>query len=395
MCGICGIVDFKEQATSAAKADRVCPKDNSQSKKPRVVMLGPLPPLTGGMAAVVNNLRDSALASRCRLTVLNNGKTTPEGRSVLSGIASQMGLLYRLAETILRQRAQIVHIHTCSGFTFWRDCLHALVASLLGSHVVWHVHGGGFDVFAAQQARIGKAIMRFALTRASAVIALSEDWVGRLRAIAPRAKWRVVPNGVPISPKTVVVENRKPTFLFLGNLGEQKGAHDLVRATAIASRKGFEGQIDLAGKETEPGQIEAIEKIIAETGCQSQVRLIGVISGEAKDRAIKSADCMVLPSYAEGLPMAILEAMACGLLIISTNVGAIPEVITDGVEGFLIEPGDIEALADRLVRVGQDSQLRKRMGQAGKELVRQQYSLDIMINRLLDVYRDVQGKGLV
>ncbi|MCK4624116.1 MAG: glycosyltransferase, partial [Phycisphaerae bacterium] len=356
---------------------------------PRVVMLGPLPPLTGGMVTVVNNLRGSALAGRCRLTVLNNGKTTPEGRSVLMGIVSQMEVLRCLISAILRQRAQIVHIHTCSGFTFWRDCMHAMIARLLGSRIVWHVHGGGFNVFAAQQACIGKAIMRFALTHASAVIALSEDWVGCFRAIAPRANWRVVPNGVPISVKTVVVENRKPTFLFLGNLGEQKGAHDLVRAAAIASRKGFEGQIDLAGKETEPGQIEAIEKIIAETGCQSQVRLIGVISGEAKDKATESADCMVLPSYAEGLPMAILEAMACGLPIISTKVGAIPEVITDGVEGFLIEPGDIEALADCIVRLGKDSQLRQRMGDAARVRVQQRYSLQAMAERILEVYHGV------
>ena len=120
-----------------------------------------------------------------------------------------------------------------------------------------------------------------------------------------------------------------------------------------------------------------------------------MVSGEAKDKALESADCMVLPSYAERLPMAILEAMACGLPIISTNVGTIPEVITDGIEGFLIEPGDIEALADRLVRLDRDKPLRRQMGLAGRELVRQQYSLDIMIKRLMDIYHDVQRKGLV
>lgn len=356
-------------------------------------MLGPLPPLTGGMATVMENLRDSALASRCQLTVLNNGKTTPEGRSVLWGIASQIKMLWYLTAAILRQRVQIVHIHTCSGFTFWRDCMHAMIARMLDSRIVWHVHGGGFDVFAAQQGRTRKKIMRFALTHASAVIALSDDWVGRLRAIAPRAKWCVVPNGVPVTTDRVDTRNNKPTFLFLGNLGERKGAHDLVRATAIASRKGFEGRIDLAGKETEPGQKELLEKIISETGCQSQVRLIGVVSGEAKTQAIESADCMVLPSYAEGLPMAILEAMACGLPIISTKVGAIPEVITDGVEGYLIEPGDVQALADRIVRLGQNEQLRKQMGQAGRRLVRQNFSLDGMVEQLVEIYRQVLRLG--
>ncbi len=378
---------------SADRRDAV-EAEKGKTDKPRVVMLGPLPPLTGGMATVVNNLRAGALASRCRLTVLNNGKTTHEGRSVLVGIASQIRLFRQLTVAILRQRAQIVHIHTCSGFAFWRDCMHAMIARLLGSRIVWHVHGGGFDVFAAQQARIGKAIMRFALTHASVVIALSEDWVGRLRPFAPRAKWRVVPNGVPITTGKVENRGRKPIFLFLGNLSERKGIHDLVRATVIASRKGFEGQIHLAGKETEPGQRETLEKIIAETDCQSQVRLIGVVSGEAKDEALESADCMVLPSYTEGLPMAILEAMACRLPIISTKVGAIPEVITDGVEGFLIEPGNIEALADCIVRLGKDSQLRQRMGDAARVRVQQRYSLRAMVERILEVYRGVLQKTL-
>ena len=87
--------------------------------------------------------------------------------------------------------------------------------------------------------------------------------------------------------------------------------------------------------------------------------------------------------------MAILEAMACGLPIISTRVGAIPEVITDGVEGFLIEPGDIEALADCIVRLGKDSQLRQRMGDAARKTVQQQYSLNAMVERLMDIYREV------
>ena len=356
---------------------------------PCVVMLGPLPPLVGGMASVVANLCNCALSRYCHLTVINNGKTTPEERPFLTGVKAQIRLLYQLIKTIIKQRAKIVHIHTCSGFTFWRDCIHALLARLFGSRVILHIHGGGFIEFVDSQHYIGKLVIRLALSWVSRVIVLSSSWVSRLKPFAPQAKWCIVPNGVPLPPCTASIDHLQPTFLFLGNLGERKGAVDLVRAAQIAIQKGFNGQILLAGKETAPGQSNTLERLINELNLQSHVRLIGVISGEAKVNVIKSADCFILPSHAEGLPMAMLEAMSYGLPVISTKVGSIPEVITDGVEGYLIEPGDIESLADRIFRLGQDVALRKRMGRAARERIERYYSLDVVVKRLMQVYKEV------
>lgn len=361
----------------------------AKSRNRRVLMLGPVPPPTGGMASVVVNLRNSELSRRCGLTVMNNAKTTREGRALLVGIGAQIRLLGRLVGQILRGKGQIVHVHTCSGFPFWRDCLHAATARLLGARVVLHVHGGRFENFAAGLGRIARGAMRLAFEHVSAVIVLSEDWLCRLKAYAPRANWWVVPNGVLLPAKTAAVENRKPVFLFLGDLGEGKGVRDLVKAASIALRRGFDGRVDLAGRETQPGEKESLERLIAEAGCESVVRLVGVLSGEPKAQALLSSACLVLPSYAEGLPMAILEAMGCGLPIISTKVGAIPEVIREGVEGLLVEPGDVEGLADRMVRVSQDTRLRRRMGKAARLRVRQHYSLQVMVERIMEVYRDV------
>ncbi len=363
--------------------------------KPKVVMVGPVPPPMGGMGSVVVNLRDSELSRRCGLTVMNNAKTTREGRPLFVGIGAQIRLLRRLVGHILRGRGQIVHVHTCSGFIFWRDCLHAAAARLLGSRVVLHVHGGSVEDFAAGQGRIARGAMRLAFERVSAVIVLSRDWVSRLGPYGPCANWRAVPNGVPVPVKTAAVESRKPVFLFLGDLGEGKGVRDLVKAASVALRRGFGGRVDLAGRETQAGEKESLERLIAEVGCESVVRLVGVLSGKPKAQALLSSACLVLPSYAEGLPMAILEAMACGLPIIGTKVGAIPEVIREGVEGLLVEPGDVEGLADRMVRVSQDMRLRRRMGKAARLRVRQHYSLQVMVKRIMEVYRDVLDEAVI
>ena len=363
-------------------------KGESSMRGTGVIMLGPMPPLVGGMANVMDCLCGGELAQRYRVTAINNGKTTREGRLLRTGMAAQGRLIGRLIGGILAGRGRVVHIHTCSGVAFWRDCIHALVAKLLGSRVVWHVHGGMFDEFAHKLHPIPKALMRFALENASATIALSQGWVRRLKVLAPNANWYAIPNGVPV-PNRIPFRNCRSVFLFLGNLGRMKGGLDLIEAGGLASRRGFTGRIDLGGKETAQGDRSLFEKRIGELDCSDVVRLIGVVSGDAKVQALSDAACIVLPSYAEGLPMAILEGMAYGLPVISTKVGAIPEVITDGVEGFLIEPGDVEALADRMVRLDTDSALRQRMGEAARARVMKRYSLHAMVDQITAVYNDV------
>lgn len=356
---------------------------------PRVLMLGPLPPPAGGMATVMDNLRGSALAEKCRLTVLNNGKTTPEGRSPLRGVAAQVKVLARLALCIRRERAEIVHIHTCSGFAFWRDSLHAAAARAAGCRVVWHVHGGYFEQFSAHLGAVGRRCLRRSLGLGSATIVLSDEWAKRLHRFAGQTCLRVVANGVPVPSVGSRPTSPVPHFLFVGNLGPAKGPQDLIAAVGLARQSDFRGAVSLAGLETEPGQRSLLETRIAQCGCDSRVRFLGAVSGREKETVLANSDCFVLPSYAEGLPMAMLEAMAYGMPVIATRVGAIPEVVTDGVEGFLIEPGDVVALADRLVRMERDPSLRHRMGQAARKRVEQGYSIETMVERLMAVYNEV------
>jgi glycosyltransferase involved in cell wall biosynthesis len=358
---------------------------------PSVLMLGPLPPLTGGMVSVTENLRFSNLARRCRLHVINNGKTTPERRSFLEGAAAQLRLLGQLVRHILSQSPRVVHIHTSQFFGFWRDCVHLLAAAGLGRHTVLHMHGASFDRWAAEMGPLRRPLMRAALEMASTVIVLSEDWLTKLRPYAPRARWNVVPNGVAIPDSIHTNQSAQPVFLFLGDWTPRKGVRDLVSATAVAARHGFPGIVCLAGFEKKPGQREALDRHIAESGCKDKVRILGVLACKEKEAALAASDCLVLPSYAEGLPMAILEAMAYGLPVIATRVGAIPEVVTDGREGLLVEPGDIPALATCLAKLASDAALRVRMGQAARQRAQTEYSLDKMVDSIRHIYLAVIG----
>jgi len=117
-----------------------------------------------------------------------------------------------------------------------------------------------------------------------------------------------------------------------------------------------------------------------------------VIDADRKAEVLAATDVFVLPSYAEALPMAMLEAMAQALPVICTRVGAIDEAVTDGVEGFLIGPGDVDALAQRMATLAGDPQLRRRMGRAARRRVERQFSLETMVDRLAVIYERAVGR---
>jgi glycosyltransferase involved in cell wall biosynthesis len=362
---------------------------NRTGTKTRVLMLGPTPPLTGGMATVVDNLSHSPLAERCCLLVMNNGKTTAENRSLLVGIAAQLRLAGRLAANLRRHRPDIVHIHTCALFSFWRDIFHLLIVRTLGIKVVWHIHDGSFAGFMAQGSAVRRGVIRKALEAGATVIVLAESSLQSLQPQAPRVRWRIVPNGVPLPAEVAPPGDGTTRFLFLGNLTRRKGAFDLVDATEQVCSRGLDITVRLAGGETAPGQRDELVHHIDGLACRSRISLLGIVSGGDKDRALAESDCLVLPSYAEGLPMAVLEGMANGLPVIATGIGAIPYAVTEGQEGFLIEPGSVGDLAERMASVAQDRALRCRMGGAARARVEKEYSLAVVSDKIMGVYAEV------
>lgn len=128
--------------------------------------------------------------------------------------------------------------------------------------------------------------------------------------------------------------------------------------------------------------------MVAEKGLEQNISVPGWIDGGEKLRRLRDAATLVLPSYHEGLPMAILEGMAAGKAIISADVGAIPEVVGEE-NGILIKPGDISALADALLRCSGDGATLRRMSEKNREKMEQSFSVRRMHERLAEFYRQV------
>jgi glycosyltransferase involved in cell wall biosynthesis len=149
------------------------------------------------------------------------------------------------------------------------------------------------------------------------------------------------------------------TVLALGRLGQRKGTYDLLCAVeSLPAHVRSRVHLRLAGD----GEVDQVRAQVAARGLGDTVDVVGWLGPRERDEALRQADIFVLPSYDEGLPMALLEAMAHGLVPITTPVGGIPEAVTDGVHGLLVPPGDPAALARALHRLVENDTLRERLG---------------------------------
>lgn len=354
----------------------------------RVVMSGPLPPVIGGMATVIEDISRSSLAQQVDLVLFNTAKKTQNKQSLWGAFVSKLRLWRRWWSIVGGSGPSVAHIHTCSGLSFFLDGVLLVLARLRGTPGVLHVHGAQFDQFLDQLPSFLLSMARWIARRAGRVIVLSDEWQEKLAPRLPGAQLAIVPNGVPVPP-TVDRQGQqesKVIILFLGNLSQRKGVWDLLQAMQSVPES---ARLVLAGGEDDPGIGDKFKREISRLGLASQVQWLGPVYGEDKSAWLNRADIFVLPSYAEGLPISLLEAMCGGLAVVTTPVGGIPSVVTDNKQGLLVPPGEIQALADALGRLIGDEELRIRLGDAARRRCSDTFGIERAAQGYLDVYREL------
>lgn len=284
----------------------------------------------------------------------------------------------------LWRRPRLVHVHMSAHGSLVRKAPIVLLASAMRIPVVLHVHASDLHTFHDQVRRPVQWLIRRTLESATVVVALGRLWTERIGVIAPRARVRVVPNASVIGPPANPHEPGTPLrFLFLGRVGERKGTFDLIEAwrrCAPADR----AELVIAGD----GEVERARSMVAELGLGDSIDVLGWIPTEGVPDLLSSVQVMVLPSYNEGQPMAILEAMGRGICIISTEAGGIPEMLGDD-GGIVLVPGDIDALSGAIRTVIDDPELREALAARGAEHALRNHSAASVASLLDEVYRSV------
>lgn len=356
----------------------------SNKEKLRILQIGPLPPPIGGMATLVQNLVET-LQGRVETRVLNNAKTTRADRPLWAGVLAQLKLLLRLTVLCILWRPQLVHIHTCSYATFWRNCVDVLLVRVLGRKVVVHLHGGLFSKFLASLGVFKATMARGIFRLCHKVIVLGEGWRSRLIPWAGKDRIAVVPNGVALSEQKAQGNPDQVEIICLARYELEKGQSDLIRAVAGMDTR-VPVRLALLGDEAEAGQKQELERWAEKEGITGICEIPGPVMGKTKEARLRNADIFCLPSYNEGLPISMLEAMATGLPVVVTRVGAIPEVIHHEKDGLLIDPGDVENLRTVLRLLVEDPAKRRAIGMAGRALVQRKYNVNYVADQCLLIY---------
>ncbi len=349
-----------------------------------IVMLGTRFDTMGGISSVVNAYRDAGLFERQRIRYVATHGDGPAARKLLLAAYAMVQVLGML----LAGKMDLAHVHISSRASFWRKLVITLPIILAGKPVVLHLHGSEFHIFHDEESssRAKKLICWF-FERAARVIVLSQTWHDWVASRFPKARAVLVHNPVRM-PEPTVFELREPTtVLFLGRIGKRKGAYDLLPAIAKLSVEFPDMRLIMGGD----GELDEARRMAESLGLASHLELPGWVTGAEKQALLSKASIYVLPSYHEGLPMSVLEAMAAGLPVISTRVGGIPEAVRDGVDGFLVDAGDVTALTDRLRALLSDADLRRRMGDAARERVRMHFSTEVIVPRIETIYAELLG----
>jgi glycosyltransferase involved in cell wall biosynthesis len=347
----------------------------------RVLVTGPSLHAISGVSTHVNlllvapwsDISDDALT-------LTHFQVGSEGRN--EGPAARIARLllspWQLAARLVARRIDILHLNTSfDPKPYWRDAAYLGVARLLGRRVILQIHGGSLahELFAGRP--WSAALLRRVLRAADTVVALGKEEWQALRDFAPQARVERIPHAVVGVPAEALAARSAAApqlqLLFLGRLDAAKGLYVLLDAVDLLVRAGRQMRLVIAGDGPEEARLRSR---IADLKLQPWVELAGARFGADKQALLSQAHVFVLPSFREGLPYALLEAMAAGMAPVVSAVGAVPDVVGDGEHGLLVAPKSISQLVDALARLHDDRELLARLGAAARACIEERFGLE-------------------
>lgn len=363
--------------------------------KPIVLVFGKLPPPYIGPSVATQILLRSKLREEFDIVHFDlsdhrNYKTL--GKIDLMNFWIAFRQYFLLPWYLARYRPDLVYMpFGQTTVSYYRDSVFLLLIKLFRKKVVCHLRGGNFDNWYRGASAFTRWYVRRIHSLVDAQIILGENLRHLFNWLMPDSRIFVVPNGGNFPIPEVRKGDGVFRALFLGNLLESKGVVDFLKASEIIALSGYrDTEFVLAGENREARTVEFIDRFIREHP-DVRVRMPGPLTGEDKFRLLAECDVLVFPTYYvnEGHPWVIVESMAAGLPVISTDHAAIPETVSDGENGFLVPKKDPEAIAEKVIRLIEDPELRERMGKRSREIYREKFTEEIMVEKMSSVFHKV------
>lgn len=364
------------------------------SDKPRLLLWSPLPPPAGGIASWTKRLLESELLDRYDVRVVNTNTGTLHQDDRLGRVKKMLRTLPEWRRALRDFRPDVVHVNTNAHWPgFVKEALAVRLARRAGARTVLHVRGAGLQ-FLWEHSR-WEPVYRRMLGWADQVLVLNQtaadhagqvgvDHVRRipnfiLRVAEPERDW---------PPK-----NRPLRLVFVGWMIRAKGIFELLDAMAAVPdvTAEFVGRwmVEGDGQTSEAAFTAKVEAL----GIADRVRIVGEVPMEEVWAAYNRADVFVLPSWTEGFPNTLLEAMMAGLPAVVTSVGAMPEAVVDGQTGAVVPKQDVDALTAAIAGLAGDRDQVVAQGQAARARALAEYERSAVVGRLVEIYDDLRVRG--
>lgn len=344
--------------------------------KPYILMIGSHPQkVVGGIATMIQTILTSSLTDEFAIEHIP---------SVVDGSKRQKWwtvaqALVRFIARLSTRCVSLVYVHVGGDKSIYRKAAFIWLAKLFGRKLLLHIHGGNTARYYHQQNWLCRWYLRATLRQGDRLVVVSEALQKELSAYLPEKEFHLLRNAVPVPASSPSApRDGSVRVLYLGHFLKLKGIYDLVNAIPRICAAIPGAKFLLCGLH----EIKQVRELCQQRNVMSAIEHLGPVPFEQRWEVLRRADIFVLPSYEEGLPVTVLEAMAVGLPIVTTPVGGIPHVVEEGVNGFFIQPGDVDALVARVVRLARDATLRQRMGQANRARIAQEFEAGPFIEKL-------------
>jgi glycosyltransferase involved in cell wall biosynthesis len=347
-----------------------------------VLLVAPYAPIGGGMGRVMAYLAEQPSIDGLSFEMVESRG----GGTAIASLWTVARAAWRIRQYARQTGRIVVHLNVAEGSSVWRKGLLLLFSDWLGLTTVLHLHAADIMAFYDRLPAVPQGWVRRFFERASVCIVLGQPWACwlRTRLRIDQGRIEILRNGVPSPEVLPFTTQRGPTLLvFLGNLLPRKGLADLLTALAEPTLRYREWELVVAGG----GNAAAMKTLARQLGLDGRVRFAGWLDRPATLALLARACMLILPSTHEGLPLVLLEAASVGCPVVTTPVGAIPEVFAHEETALLVPPGDTLALSAAIVRLMDNPALHAALSRNARNLFQNELTISVFRNRLADIYQ--------
>lgn len=358
---------------------------------PSLVFVGAFPNnsnknIHGGAITACRTLLEAGLEKHFALTLFDITQKSIPSPPLWKKIPRNITRLVRYFILIAKHKPQLVLLLTTVKAAFLEKTIMSIIAKAFGSKVLMFPRAGVL-MDACKKSKTLKRYVKTSLSFSDVLLCQEQIWkdffINDLM-IAPQKctiikNWTATPELLGLGHSKQYNNSIKVKILYLGWISESKGIMDLLSVFMQVSNLFPSSTLNIAGDGV---MMKQCKQFVKEKKLDSQVFFHGWVKGDKKRELLRTSDVFCLPSHREGLPNAMIEAMAAGIPVVVTNVGTIPDVISNNINGLLCDKQNISELKNAITSLITDKDKRKRIGRAGHETAKINFSADNAIIEL-------------